>query len=81
MEDHILDWVQRWRLGAGLMGEQGAESLHAHLMRLERTYQGVANEVDRLKCIFKEHMLQSAPSLVTLRPPPAKRKKTDSKKK
>lgn len=57
------------------MGEQGAESLHAHLMRLERTYQGVVNEVDRLKYIFKEHRLESAPSLVTLRPPPAKRRK------
>ncbi len=43
------------------MGEQGAESIHAHMMRLERTYQGVANEVDRLKYIIKEHMLESAP--------------------
>ena len=51
------------------MGEQGAESIHAHMMRLERTYQGVANEVDRLKYIIKEHMLESAPSLTSLRPP------------
>ena len=78
MEDHVIDWLLRWHLGAGLMGEQGAESLHAHLMRLERTYQGVANEVDRLKYIFKEHILESAPSLVTLRPPPAKRRKKDN---
>lgn len=78
LEEHVTDWLQRWHLGAGLMGEQGAESLHAHLMRLERTYQGVPNEVQRLKYIFKEHILESAPSLVNLRPPPAKRKKKSS---
>ena len=56
------------------MGEQGANSIYAHFMRLDRTYQGVVN---RLKCVVKEHMLESAPSLVSLRPPPAKRMKRD----
>ncbi len=51
LEDHTVPWLKRWHLGAGLMGEQGAESIHAHMMRLERTYQGVANEVDRLKLL------------------------------
>lgn len=78
MEDHAIEWLERWHLGAGIMGEQGAESLHAHLMRMDRNYQGVVNEVDRLKYIFKEHRLESAPSLVTLRPPPAKRRKKNS---
>ncbi len=36
------------------MGEQGAESIHAYMMRLEHTYEGVSNEVDRLKYIIKE---------------------------
>ncbi len=76
MEEHIIPWMRRWRIGAGLMGEQGAESLHAHFMRLERTYQGIANEVDRLKYIVKEHMIESEPSLTSLRPP-AKKLKTD----
>ena len=57
------------------MGEQGAESLHAHIMRLERRYEGVKNSVERFKYIMKEHQLESAPSLVNLRPPPAKRRK------
>ena len=57
------------------MGEQGAESIHAHMMRLERTYH---NEVDRLKYIVKEHLIESAPSLTGLRPQP-KRRKMDTK--
>ena len=29
LEDHIIPWVKQWRVGCGLMGEQGAEPLHA----------------------------------------------------
>ena len=49
LEDHVVPWFSRWHLGFGLMGEQGAESIHAHLMRMERNFQGIANEVDRYK--------------------------------
>ena len=73
-EHHTIPWLQRWHLGSGLMGEQEAESIHFHMMRLERTYQGVANEVDRLKYIVKEHLIESAPSLTDLRPQPKRRK-------
>ena len=63
MEEHVVTWVKRWRLGSGLMGEQGAESIHAHLMKLDRIHQGIPNPVDRLKYLFKEHILECAPSL------------------
>ena len=76
MEDHVIPWLERWHIGAGLMGEQGTESIHAHVMKLERQHQGIANPIDRLKYIFSEQMLESEPSLVALRPPPQKRCKT-----
>ena len=75
LEDHVIPWLTRWKIGAGMMGEQGAESIHAHIMRLERIHQGIANDVHRLKYIFKEHTLETAPSLVDLRPPPKKKLK------
>ncbi len=50
------------------MGEQGAESVHAHLKRLEQIHQGIPNDVDRLKFIMKEHQLESEPSLNSLKP-------------
>ena len=80
LEDHVIPWMKRWTIGAGLMGEQGAESIHAHLMRLERIHQGIPNAVDRLKYIFKQQILETAPSLVALRPPPKKRLKLDTPK-
>lgn len=55
------------------MGEQGAESIHAHMMKLDRVYH-IPNDVDRLKYIFKERMLESTPSLTSLRPKPKRRK-------
>ena len=49
LEDNVIPWLTRWKIGAGMMGEQGAESIHAHIMRLERIHQGIANDVHRLK--------------------------------
>ncbi len=68
LEDHVIPWVKRWRLGSGLMGE------HAHIMKLEGIHQGIPDSVDRLKYIMKEHILESDPSLTCLRPAPKKRK-------
>ena len=71
-----------WKIGAGLMGEQGAESIHAHLNRLASNYVGIVKPLDRLRYIFNEQNLESAPTLNHLCPPPAprntkKRKKSD----
>ena len=77
LEDHVVPWMCRWKVGSGVMGEQGAECVHAHINQLERTYQGIPDDVDRLKYIFKEQALESDPSLTSLRPPLKKRKKTE----
>ena len=45
LEDHVVPWMQQWHVASGLMGEQGAEQIHAHIQRLEQTYSGVANPV------------------------------------
>ena len=39
------------------MGEQGAESIHAHLSRLEHQYNGIVNPLDRLRYVVNEHNL------------------------
>ena len=28
LEEHVIPWLQRWRVGFGVMGEQGMESIH-----------------------------------------------------
>ena len=79
MEDHTIPWLRRYHVDAGLMGELARGSVHSsHMMLLERVYQGIPNEVDGYKYIFKEKMLEFAPSLTSLRPKPIRRKKEDS---
>lgn len=77
MEDHVIPWCRRFRLGAGLMGEQGAESIHARIMKLERDYRGIRDKLDSLKYIVAEQALYTAPSLQALEPL-IKRRKTKS---
>ena len=31
-------WIEKWGVGLGLMGEQGAESIHTSLNNIERSY-------------------------------------------
>ena len=79
LEDHVIPWFNRWHIiGFGMMGKQGAESIHAHLTRIENNYNSITNDVDRLTNVFKESCLQTAPALTTIRPPPKKRKKVDT---
>lgn len=78
LEDHVIPWFNRWHIGFGMMGEQGAESIHAHLNNIEENYDSIANQLDRLKYVFRKSCLQTAPALVTVRPPPKKRKKADT---
>ena len=75
MEDHIIPFMKRFHVGAGLLGEQGAESLHSHLKKLEATYSSIPDGVDRLKYIFHEYSLEVSPQLQQLKPPVQQRKK------
>lgn len=53
--------IHEWHIGLGLIGEQGAESIHAYFNRLKRTYSNIPNEVDHLKYMMNEHFPQVAP--------------------
>ena len=74
MEDHITQFLQMWRVGFGFHGEQGAESLHALIRRISRSYGSIQNRVDRLKSVIKEHHLQVSPLLVAQEPVPKRRR-------
>ena len=73
MEDHVIPWLRRWHVDAGLMGEQGAESLHSAIHSMEERYDSISNRLDRLKYIVNEHNILTAPALNTLRPMPKSR--------
>lgn len=68
LEDHTVPWLKAYHLGSGIMGEQGAESIHAHLNRLETTYAGIPSKLLRLKQLFKMYIVEVNAHLQTLKP-------------
>ena len=75
LEAHVVPWLRKWKVGFGMMGEQGLESIHAYFNSLSRTYQNIPNKVERLKAMMREHLLHSEPGLVEAQPPTKRRKK------
>ena len=51
-------------VGFGLLGEEGAESIHAKFNSLGRAYTAIPDRVERLKCIMKEHLVSIVPDMV-----------------
>lgn len=76
LEEHVVPWLRMWHVGFGLMGEQGAESIHAYFNSLQRTFHGVPDRVKRLKLMMKEHFLHIAPSNIAAKPAIKRRRKS-----
>ena len=57
LEHHMLEWISQHHVGCGLMGEQGAKSIHSQFNSLTSTYKTIADPVERLRCVMKEHYL------------------------
>lgn len=73
LECHTVPWIEKWHMGFGLLGEQGAESIHAHFNSLRRTYQTMPDGVQRLHQMMREHQLHISPQNIIACPPTKKR--------
>lgn len=74
LEEHFIPWLKTWDVGFGLMGEQGAESIHKYFNSLGRTYHGVSEPMEKLHYTMKEHFLDIAPANIAERPAIKRRK-------
>ena len=74
LEEHIIPWLKKWHIGFGMMGEQGAESIHKYFNTLAHRFNSTPNSVDRLKLMLEAHLLHIAPVNVAAKPPIKKRK-------
>ena len=55
LEDHTADFMERWSTGHGILGEQGAESIHKVFNILRRTYSSIQPASKRLQSMMNEH--------------------------
>ena len=66
LEAHTVPWLRRWGVGFGMMGEQGAENIHRWFNTQKRTFSNIADRVQQLSCIMREHFIHVAPTNVAL---------------
>lgn len=66
-------------VGMGMMGEQGAESIHANVNDIKKAYSNIPDGVSRLKCILMEHHRRVCPTL-QMEQPEIKRRKPYKKR-
>lgn len=77
LEEHVVDFVKKWKMGLGLYGEQGGESIHPEFNSLKATYASVRPHQARVKVMLEQHHLKVMPASKQL-VPPIKRKKKDN---
>lgn len=61
LEDHMVPFLKRVKVGLGFLGEQGAESIHARFNSIRKNYDKMPNRVNRLEAMMKEHLTQCVP--------------------
>ena len=66
-EYHIIEFLQKWKMGCGFYGEQGGEAVHQEFNKMIRPYGYIRNRLDRLKYMMDMHMLSTAPKAVSLK--------------
>lgn len=73
MEDHVVPFLKKWKVGLGFLGEQGAESIHRRFNALRRNYVTMPSPVLRLEAILRDHLNQVVPQNIDKLPKIAKK--------
>ena len=55
LEDHATDFVEKYKTGFGIYGEEGGESIHTEFNQLRITYCWMQFTSRRLKSMLREH--------------------------
>ena len=61
LEDHVMDWVERYQVGMALHGEQGGEGIHCVFNKLKTIHSESHNPLARLTAMMKDHMTRCSP--------------------
>ena len=74
LEEHVVDFIQRWKVGPGMMGEHGGESMHCLFSALQVRFASTPDVVMRYQNMLKQHLVSVNPNLPAA-PEPARKKK------
>ena len=74
LEDHVVDFLRRWKVGFGFYGEQGGESIHHEFKKMKERYSNIKPKTNRLKYLMTQHLLTVNPDAQSLKPVIKRRK-------
>ena len=68
LEDHCFEWIEMYKVGMGLLSEQGTEQLHKSIRNLEIQSCGIVNERQRLLTVMNKHLAEVCPEILMMIP-------------
>ena len=74
LQDHVIEFLSKWHVGLGYLGEQGGESLHNAFNKLRVTYNTVKRDTERLMYMTNQHLLSCHPQASLIQPARVPRK-------
>ena len=74
LEEHTIPMMERLRVGLGLLGEHGAESIHSAFNNYETLFKNMSCKLARLRTMADQHLLACVMELSNIRPQSQKRK-------
>ena len=68
LEEHCFEWIRTYKVGMGLLSEQGTEQLHKSIRKLEIQSCGIVNEKQRLLTVMNKHLAEVCPEIIMMIP-------------
>ena len=63
LEQHCIQWIERYGFGLAFHGEQGGELIHSSVSKLQRRGCGIRNPETQMKVVMTSQHLQASPYL------------------
>ncbi|XP_033646390.1 uncharacterized protein LOC117305619 [Asterias rubens] len=63
LEEHTMEQLRRFKVGLGLLNEQGGELLHTEFNRAGRAVHGMKDELQKLMSIMRRHLTTTFPEV------------------
>ncbi|XP_033122527.1 uncharacterized protein LOC117121429, partial [Anneissia japonica] len=56
LEHHSIEFMRKWKVGLGLLSEQGGELIHAEFNRRKRSVYGLRSHLDQIMSVMISHL-------------------------
>ena len=63
LEDHAVDQLQMFKVGFGLLNEQGGELVHTEFNRAGRVVHGMRDPLQKLMSVMRRHHTTTTPEI------------------